>query len=753
MDAQRTQRTFLFTDIEGSTRLWEQRPEAMPRALAEHNRLIRTAVDAAGGRVFKIVGDAFCADFAAPGAALRAAIEAQRGIECTDWLALGLGAPLRVRKALHQGRVEEKGGELAGPVLNRIARLLAAGHGGQILMAGSVEPVSGAGPGVELRSLGERKLRDVPGTEHIVQVVAQGLQEVFPPINTLDPPEHNLPAEPNAFFGREAERARIRRALLQSGLRLVTLLGPGGIGKTRLSIQAGNDLLDSFAAGVRFVELAGVRDDGLVAGTVMRTLGVREESGVEVIDTLCAWLSGREILLIFDNCEQVIEGAADLAATILRRAPGVRLLATSRIPLEIRGEQRLPVDPLEAPETSKPGDLLRIRENPAVRLFVDRAVAVDAGFSLDTASAPHVAEICRRVDGIPLAIELAAARIAMLSPEALLEQLERRLPALTGGARDLPDRHKTLQSAIAWSYDLLDEEERDVFRKLSVFVGGWTLDSAKAVLGFELAPLLATLGSKSLIRSETASDGNFRFVMLETIREFAVEQALGDAALTELRSAHANWALEFSECVGALTFDAEHQLSAIRTLSTEYGNISVALSTFDERGDGQAILRLATAIWRYWSILGAASEGKVWIERALAMDVSFEPMTLCHALNRLGNISVDLEQHDSAVDFYRRSLSIAIRHRNRSMMGRNLCSLGMIANMIGGTPDELRLLSRGRRLCEESGDTRGAALATLNLAISLRDAGEFHRSAEMHLTAIELLEQAGDRMGVAGARY
>jgi predicted ATPase/class 3 adenylate cyclase len=601
MDAQRTQRTFLFTDIEGSTRLWERRPEAMPRALAEHNRLIRTAVDAAGGRVFKIVGDAFCADFAAPGAALRAAIEAQRGIECTDWLALGLDAPLRVRMALHQGRVEEKDGELAGPVLNRIARLLAAGHGGQILMAGSVELVNGAGPGVELRSLGERKLRDVPGTEQIVQVVAQGLQEIFPPINTLDPPEHNLPAEPNAFFGREAERARIRHALLQSGLRLVTLLGPGGIGKTRLSIQAGNDLLDGFAAGVRFVELAGVRDDGLVAGTVMRTLGVREESGVEVIDTLCSWLSGREILLIFDNCEQVIEGAADLAATILRRAPGVRLLATSRIPLEIRGEQRLPVDPLEAPETSKPGDLLRIRENPAVRLFVDRAVAVDAGFSLDTASAPHVAEICRRVDGIPLAIELAAARIAMLSPETLLEQLERRLPALTGGARDLPDRHKTLQSAIAWSYDLLDEEERDVFRKLSVFVGGWTVDTASAVLDDDIASVLVSLSAKSLVRTEP-DDSGLRYSVLETIREFAGESLHESGQRVEYKNRHAHYFLSEAEDAAPLLY-GESVASALTRIGFDYENY---LAAIDWTADSASIesLRLCNALFRYWLVHG-----------------------------------------------------------------------------------------------------------------------------------------------------
>ncbi|MGD9714756.1 MAG: adenylate/guanylate cyclase domain-containing protein, partial [Thermomicrobiales bacterium] len=748
------QRAFLFTDIEGSTRLWERCPQAMARAIDRHNALIAMAVGDQGGRVFKTMGDAVCAVFPRVDSALLAAVAAQRSLVACDWSAAGLEVPLMVRMAVHAGDVATLGDDFAGQVLNRVSRLLAAGHGGQILIAGSASaalehPLPDA---IELRSLGERRLRDVPGYEHILQIVVPDLPAAFPPLRTLDPIAHNLPVAPYPCLGREVERQHIRTYLTRLDSRLVTLIGPGGIGKTRLALQAGSDLVDEFRDGVWFVDLSAVRDDAQVTGSVMRVLGVREEPGTPAAGTLCAWLGSRRLLLVLDNCEQVVQGSAELAAQILGAAPGVRVLATSRIALEIRGEQRLPVAPLDLPEITKKPDVERIAESASVRLFVDRAMGVEPTFSLDTRNAPHVAEICRRVDGIPLALELAAARITILSPEELQAQLERRLPALTGGPRDLPDRHKTLHDAIAWSYDLLSQEEQSVFARLSVFAGGWTIEAANEVLGSDPTAVLESLATKSLIRSDQASDGATRYSMLETIREFASERAADQNDILVFQARHAQWVKRFSEEIGPFLLGGDRQVTAFDEVTLEYANIVSGLTWFADQNDGDAVLRSAVAIWNYWTMRGPTMDGKVWIERALALSDGTGPDRHIDALNKLGNISVDLELLSDALIFYRKSLRMAMSARYRMMIGRNLCCLGMVANMIGGSSDELRLLQRALKISREIGDHRGEALTTLNLGISFRDASDLETSTKYHLQAIGLLEKLGDINGVARAR-
>jgi class 3 adenylate cyclase len=418
------ERAFLFTDIEGSTRLWERYPSAMSAALRLHDALIEGAIAAHGGTIFKTIGDAVCASFAAPAQATLAAIDAQRAFAGAGWRQTGLPAPIRVRMAVHAGPVQEHDGDYAGPVLNRLSRLLAAGHGGQILIAGAVAARirDALPPGVDLRDLGERRLRDVWGTEHIFHLLVEGLPSSFRPLRTLDPTAHNLPSMPTACIGRDAERARLRSLIPDSDVRLVTLLGPGGIGKTRLALQIATDLLDEFPSGAWFVDLTPVREAEQVPGAVMRSLGIREEPGRTAEESVLDWLAGREALLVLDNCEQVIEGAALLASRIVQRAPGVRIVATSRIPLQIRGEQRLPVEPLDLPAGDAETGLADIEDSSSVRLFLARAREVAPGFELDDRNAPHVAAICRQVDGIPLALELAAARITALGPEALRER-------------------------------------------------------------------------------------------------------------------------------------------------------------------------------------------------------------------------------------------------------------------------------------------------------------------------------------------
>jgi predicted ATPase/class 3 adenylate cyclase len=623
-------RSFLFTDIEGSTRLWERFPTAMPQALRLHDRLLQETVSARGGTVFKTVGDAICAVFPSPAQAVLAAVEAQRRLAGAAWHDLGLPEQIRVRMAIHAGEVQEHDGDFAGPVLNRLARLLAAGHGGQVLIAGPVaEQVRGVLPEHgELRDLGERRLRDVPGTERIVQLAIGGLPSTFPPLRTLETIPHILPAVPTPCIGREEELRQLRALFPRSASRLVTLLGPGGIGKTRLALQAATDLLDEFSDGVWFVDLTSVREAGLVASTVVRSLGLREEAGRSAEETLLAWLEQRELLLVLDNCEQVIEGVAHMAASVLRDAPQVRVLATSRAPLGVRGEQRMPVEPLALPGDETEPDSQQVQETASVQLFVARARAVRPAFALSTANAPHVAAICRRVDGIPLALELAAARVTVLSPEALRERLDLLLPTLRSGARDVPERHQTLRDAIRWSYELLSPGEQKVFRRLAIFGGGWSLTAAAAVLGHDLEAdlldVLESLTAQSLIRTAPGEHEVPRFSMLETIREFAVDQLAASDALDAMHQAHAGWCLALAEDLEWKVDGPQHR-SAIHQLNAEHANMQAALAWFETQTRSEEFLRLAGALMPFWHTSGYLSEAVDWLEGALAMDEAPRP--------------------------------------------------------------------------------------------------------------------------------
>jgi predicted ATPase/class 3 adenylate cyclase len=497
--------TFLFTDIEGSTRLWEEQPEAMREALARHDALLRDAINAHGGVVFKTMGDQFCAAFTTAPAALAAALAAQRDLSGEGAPLVGAlpdtglmgalpgteghprGVPLRVRMALHTGAAEAREGDYLGPPLNRVARLLEAGHGGQVLLSQSTFDLARdhLPEGVSLRDLGEHRLRDLARPERIFQPVAPDLPADFPPLSTLDARPHNLPAQVTPLIGREKEVAAGQHVLRQEAVRLVTLTGAGGTGKTRLGLQVAAELLDQFSAGVFFVALAPISDPGLVASAIAQTLGVRELGGTPLLESLKAHLRDQQLLLLLDNFEHLL-AAAPLVAELLAAAPRLKVLLTSRAVLHLRGEKEFPVPPLALPDPKHlppvGADLVSaLSQYAAVELFIQRALDVKPEFVVTNENAPAVAEICVRLDGLPLAIELAAARIKLFPPEALLARLGSRLTLLTGGARDLPARQRTLRDAIAWSYDLLGESEQRLFRRLAVFVGGCTPEAAEAV--------------------------------------------------------------------------------------------------------------------------------------------------------------------------------------------------------------------------------------------------------------------------------
>src|SRR5829696_5244255 len=476
--------TFLFTDIEGSTKLWERHTATMRISLARHDEILQEAIEGHGGFVFKTVGDAFCAAFATALDALESALAAQRALLSEPW-GEEIDA-LRARMALHTGTADERNGDYFGPAVNRVARLLSAGHGGQVLLSlATQELVRDQLPtGTWLRDLGERRLKDLSRPERIFQLAAPDLPPEFPPLRTLESSPNNLPLQHTPLIGREREVEEVCARLRSPGVRILTLTGPGGAGKTRVGLQAAAELLMEFEDGNFFVALAAIADPALVASTIARTLGLTESSTQPPEELLKGYLHDRQTLLVLDNFEQVLE-SVPLLDELLSAAPSLKILATSRTPLRLYGEHEFPVPPLSLPDPGSLPPVEHLTQYGALRLFVERARAVKPDFSLTEENAPAVVEICARLDGLPLAIELAAARIQLLPRQAMLSRLGNRLKLLTGGARNLPQRQRTLRSAIEWSYELLDEGEKMLFARLAVFSGGAALEAIEAVCDAE----------------------------------------------------------------------------------------------------------------------------------------------------------------------------------------------------------------------------------------------------------------------------
>jgi predicted ATPase/class 3 adenylate cyclase len=577
--------TFLFTDIEGSTRRWEADPGAMRAALLTHDEALRSAIEGHGGLVFKHTGDGVCAAFGSPMAAVEAAVAAQRSLE------------LPVRMGLATGEAELRDGDYFGAVLNRAARVMAAGHGGQILLA---ESTAGLLSGVDVIDLGPRRLRDLPTAVRVFQVRAAGLRTDFPPLRALDSSPGNLRAAVTSFVGRESELAEVQSAVKAHGL--VTLTGAGGVGKTRLAVEVATRLAAEFPDGVWLFELASVADPAAVPDAVAAVLGITQQPGRSVSDSVAAALEGRIRLLVFDNCEHVRDAAADLVEAILAQSATVRVLATSREGLGLADEQLWLVPSLDVDTGT---------DSAAVNLFVDRARSVSARFSMGTGDeAAAVVEICRRLDGIPLAIELAASRMASMTAGEVRDRLDQRFRLLVGSRRGL-ERHQTLRHAVSWSYDHLDAAEKKVLNRCAVFAGGFDLESACAVTGsddpdaadeYAVLDLLDALVRKSLVGADNSS-GRTRFSMLETIRQFAEEQLVAGGAATEVRSAHARYFAGREDDILAL-WDSPRQREAYTWFTTELANLRTAFRWAADQGDLEVAIPIAACA----SMLGAMVE-------------------------------------------------------------------------------------------------------------------------------------------------
>jgi predicted ATPase/class 3 adenylate cyclase len=570
--------TFLFTDVEGSTRRWEADADAMRVALAAHDEVLRRAIEAQGGWLFKHTGDGVCAAFASPTSAVDAAVAAQRELQ------------LPVRMGIATGEAELRGADYFGAVLNRAARVMAAGHGGQVLLA---ESTAGLLSGVDLVDLGPRRLRDLPTPIGVFQVRAAGLRTDFPPLRALDASPGNLRAATTSFIGREAEVAEVQAAV--KAHRLVTLTGVGGVGKTRLALEVAGRLVDEFPDGVWFFELAAVTDPAAVPDAVAAVLGITQQPGQTVSESVAAALEGRVRLLVFDNCEHVLDAAADLIEAILAHSATVRILATSREGLGVPDEQVWPVRSLDAAAGI---------ESAAVSLFVERAQGIAPSFSMtggDEAAA--VTEICQRLDGIPLAIELAASRMASMTASEMRDRLDHRFRLLVGSRRGL-ERHHTLRHAMAWSYDLLDNTEKTVLDRCSVFAGGFDLQSGCAVAGsddldeYAILEVLDALVRKSLLVADRSS-GRTRFSMLETIRQFAEEQLVASGEATKIRGAHSRYFAGREADILAL-WDSPRQRAAYDWFTIELANLRTAFRWAADHGD----LDVAAPIATYATLLG-----------------------------------------------------------------------------------------------------------------------------------------------------
>jgi predicted ATPase/class 3 adenylate cyclase len=645
--------TFLFTDIEGSTALWERDRPAMAQAVEHHIALLDSAIQAHDGIHFKTVGDSVQAAFSKAPDAVAAALDAQRSLLAEDRGEMGT---LRVRMALHTGEADpdQRGDYLSAP-LNRLSRLLSAGHGGQILLTQAVQQLSRGGlpRDSELRDLGQHRLRDLLEPERVFQLVHPDLPTDFPTLKTLDARPHNLPLQPTPFLGREDQVARIVDLLCRDDVRLLTITGPGGVGKTRLALQAAADRLEDFPDGTWFVDLSTLSDPTLVPSVIASVLGVRGE-GSELVDRLTSVLSGQRLLLVLDNVERVIE-ATQVVSDLLAKVPGLKVLATSRIPLHAYGEREYPLSPLPLPDPAHPPSIEQLSQYEAVRLFIDRAQAVKPDFAVTNANAPAVAEICVRLDGLPLAIELAAAFVKMLPPQALLKRLEKRLPLLTGGARTLPARQQTMRNAIAWSHDLLTPDEQTLFRRLAVFSGGCTFEAAEAVVDpegtIDVFDGIASLIDKSLLRQEEGVEGEARFRMLETVREYGLERLDASGEGEAVRQRHAAY-------FAALGIAGDTQFELLLAMATtldrferEMDNLGAAMAWAEETGDAERGLTVATTFGIVVQQRGQLAEGREWLARLLTLDGDVPSAVRALAVCVLGWIALfqgDLDAAEAA---------------------------------------------------------------------------------------------------------
>jgi len=747
--------TLLFTDVEGSTRLWEAEPEHMAQALRRHDELLRAAIEQVGGFVFKTVGDAFCAAFATAQAALDAVLGAQRALTTEQW---PTHRPIRVRMGLHTGVCEERDNDYFGPVVNRAARLEAVAHGGQVLVSGATaELLSETLPdGVGLRDLGPHRLKDLGRPERVFQLEAEFLPSGFPPLASLDNPElpNNLPGQLSAFVGRDREVPEVRSLLASS--RLLTLTGAGGCGKTRLALQAAAELLGQARDGVWFVDLAPLTEGEQIPAAVASVLGLADQGGQQPpLESLADALREQNTLILLDNCEHVIDDAAKFCGLLVRDSPRLRILATSREPLGLDGERVYRVPSLSLP----PGEAEAVDDVAAcdaVRLFVDRAQAHEPGFVLDESTAPLVASVCRRLDGIPLALELAAARLSSMSIQQVSQRLDQRFRLLTGGSRNAMPRQQTLQAAVDWSFGLLTAPEREVLRRLSVFAGGFELEAAEVVCAdgdvdaFDAADLLGSLVDKSLVVADRAP-GSVRYRMLETIRQYAAQELLrsgGEDQVIAARDRHVGYFLGLAQ-EAAPALAGHGQSHWLRRLDPEWENLRAAAVHLAAEGRTDDIRRLG--VWlQVFAISRGHTDVLTWLRSAVDPAAAAPDPLHAKALIATGWLTgmllrLDPDARAFAGQCAERALAMARALGDRRLEAGALLILGSVAYFHGDVAGLRQAGQEGVAIAREIGDVhlQGELLTCLSIG------GSDDENRRARLEALDCFRQSGDDLSAA----
>ena len=651
--------TFLFTDIEGSTRRWESDPDAMEDAVRRHDELLQSAIAGHDGRFVKQTGDGVFAAFDDAGHALGAAIEAQEGFASDDWASFG---PLPVRMGVHSGSAVSRADDYFGNEVNRTARLMAVAHGGQILVSNATAELAGAElvSDAFLDDLGMHRLRDLSEPIRIYQVVTPLLAQQFPPLRSVDGYPNNLPATVSSFVGRSDDIASSIDQLANH--RLLSLTGAGGSGKTRLGLQVASELLPEFEDGAWFVDLSGLTEPGLVPQQAATTLRLREKAGRPWIDVLAEYVAVRSLLLMFDNCEHLLDSAAAVVDVLLRTAPDLKVLTTTREPLNVAGEVSLRVPTMRLPPEGDPITLDELLGYEAVQLFVERALAARPTLEFTDEDAPVIAGICRKLDGLPLALELAAARVRVLSVADIASHLDDRFTLLSGGSRTALPRHQTLEGAVAWSFELLGDDERKLFKRLSVFNGGFGLDAALEVAGPDSLAGIASLVEKSLLSANTAS-GDTRYRMLETVAAFG-QQRLGDD-LAAAHSAHLAWAANLAK-EAADELEGPRQADWLDRISTELDNLRTAMQWSLDGGDSVLGMTIAGSLYRFWYIRGVR-EGRHWLELFLDADPPASPELKARVLFAAGSLIQVQGDYGTAAELLDESLRIATELGSRGL--------------------------------------------------------------------------------------
>jgi predicted ATPase/class 3 adenylate cyclase len=784
--------TLLLTDIEGSTKLWTERPRAMFQAVSRHHAIIGNTIERHGGAMPRDQGegDSIFAAFPRASDAVTAALSIQLALQDEPWPE---GVSLRVRVALHTGEPQLANENYFGQAVSRCARLRGLANGGQTLLSSTTMELARDDfpEGAAGKDLGTHRLKDFARPETVFQLAHPDLPDNFPPLHSDEARSDNLPLQLTTFVGREQEIAEIKELL--GSIRLVTLVGTGGCGKTRLAIEVGRQLLAQFEDGVHLVTLASLGDSSLVVSRIAQSVGLQESASEEPFEGLANFLRDKHMLLILDNFEGVI-GAAALVSQLLTECPDIKVLATTRASLRISSEHEFQVPPLQLPELDYLPDIEELSRHSAVKLFVERAQAIKADFALTNANARIIAEICHRLDGLPLAIELAAVRVKLLSPAVLLDRLSSRLDLLTGGPRDLPARQQTLRNAIDWDYALLELEEQKLFRRLSVCRGGLSLDAATAVVtaagdvGIDLFDGLDSLVGKSLLRQMPSLENEPRFGMLQTIREYALEILDATDESEPTRHAHASFYLALAERASE-KLRGPDQVRWLEALEFDHDNLQDALEWAKRNDDWGVLLRLTAGMSYFWSIRGYVSEGRMWTKIALertegivslhrarvlaggamlararvdyaeARELLEECLEaqrqlgdeagVAFSIKDLGNLEIDQGNVEGAEKLYRESLAEWRRLGIKEGIAQTLNNLGFIAQIKGDQEEAMNLLDESLVIFRQLRDKLGIARSLMNIAASTRELGDYERAVRLSRESLVMWRQLGDKWDVA----